>query len=204
MRGISTIMLLGALSLTAGPITYNLIGVTFNDGGTASGSFTFDADAGIPCSGGGPVCGVYSNIDIVTTTGSSVTGATYTFACGQDVPSCTGVPPNSTEVLLLTSNAADQTGLQGFALFFTGVGVAPPGGLSDAGGGFDVSNSSSSVGAGSEALCVDAACSGATTPARSTVAGQVSPEPSSGLLLGASLGMLGLVGFRKFAPSRNA
>ena len=34
------------------PVTWYLNGVVFNDGGTASGSFNFDPDAGTPCSTG--------------------------------------------------------------------------------------------------------------------------------------------------------
>jgi hypothetical protein len=193
MRCISTIMLLGTLSLTAyaGPITYELVGVTFADGATATGSFTFDADAGTPCSGGSLVCGVYSNIDIVTTQGSGpIPAATFTLACFQDVPTCTGLPPNSTGLLLLSSNATDQTGLPALAFSFSGPPSTPPSGLSDAGGVFDVSGSS--VGLGLEGLCVDATCSSPslTNP---VVAGLVAtPEPSTMLVLGASLGILGL------------
>ena len=50
----------------AAPLTWHLQGVTFADGGTASGSFVFDADST-----------AYSNINMVTTAGSSLPGATY-------------------------------------------------------------------------------------------------------------------------------
>jgi hypothetical protein len=154
-------LLLSALSLSAAPITYALVGVQFNDGGTASGSFTFD-----------PVTNTFSNVSITTTTGSARSGAVYSFVCGQDVPSCTGVAPNSTEVLNLTSSAANQTGKPGLALFLTGVGGIPPAGLGQS-SYIDISNSSLSVGAGQEASCLDAACSQPTDPSRVTVAGFV-------------------------------
>src|ERR1051326_1819199 len=131
-------------------LTWYLGGVVFDDGGTATGSFNFDPDAGTPCSTGASPCGVFSNVKITTTTGSSRTGATYQFVCGADVPSCAGVSPNSTQVLNLTTTAANQTGMPAFALFFTGVGATPPMGLTDFGGTIDVSNSSPSVGAGVE------------------------------------------------------
>ena len=146
-------------SVNAFPIAYTLVGVHFNDGGTASGSFIYD-----------PVTNVYSNVNIVTTTGSIRSGATYTFVCGQDVPTCTGVSPNSEQLLNLTTADANQTGEPGFALFFTGVGSTMGLGTATQ---FDISNSSLSVGAGQEATCLDAACSQPTNPSRVTVAGFV-------------------------------
>jgi hypothetical protein len=75
-------------------------------------------------------------------------------------------------VLNLTSTAANQTGLPGLALFFTGVGGVPPAGLG-ASSYIDISNSSLAVGAGQEATCSNAACSSPTNPSRATVAGFV-------------------------------
>jgi hypothetical protein len=146
-------------SVNAFPIAYSLVGVQFNDGGTASGSFIYD-----------PATNVYSNVNIVTTTGSIRSGATYTFVCGQDVPSCTGVSPNSEQLLNLTTTDANQTGEPGLALFFTGIGSTMGLGTATQ---FDISNSSLSVGAGQEATCLDAACSQPTDPSRVTVAGFV-------------------------------
>src|SRR5260370_7191267 len=65
-------LLLGALPLlwtavaNAAPVAYTLSGVTLSDGGTASGSFSYDAAAN-----------TYSNINIVTTTAGTRSGATY-------------------------------------------------------------------------------------------------------------------------------
>ncbi len=50
----------------AAPVTWTLVDAAFEDGGTASGTFTYDADTN-----------VYSNIDIVTTAGSIQSGAEY-------------------------------------------------------------------------------------------------------------------------------
>jgi hypothetical protein len=58
--------LFSAQTASASPILWNLVGVTFGDGGTASGSFAYDA-----------VTNTYSSINITTTTGSRVAGATY-------------------------------------------------------------------------------------------------------------------------------
>ena len=44
---------------SAAPTTYILVGVQLNDGGTTSGSFTFD-----------PATGLYSAVNITTTTGT--------------------------------------------------------------------------------------------------------------------------------------
>lgn len=53
---IAVMLLAGPMSANAMPITWNLQGVTFDDGGTASGSFVYDADTA-----------TYSSIDIQTT-----------------------------------------------------------------------------------------------------------------------------------------
>lgn len=152
-----SLCLLALVLLTGGAnaaaLTWYLNGVQFDDGGTANGSFNFDPDAGTPCSTGALPCGVFSDVNITTTDGLTRSGATYQLVCGQDVLTCTGVSPNSTQTLNLTTTAADQTGMPGFALFFTGVGGGPPDGLTDFGGTIDLSNSSSSAGAGQEASC---------------------------------------------------
>jgi len=160
----------------ANPVTWYLQGVVFDDGGKASGYFTFDAEAGTPCSLGLGLfvpCGVYSNVHITTTSGTARTGATYTSVCGQDVPSCTGLAPNSTQVLNLTTTDSDQTGEPGFAIYFTAAGLVPPAGLNDLGGAFDLSNFVN-TGVGEESTCIDAACSTNVPPQRITVAGTVS------------------------------
>jgi hypothetical protein len=57
----------------------------------------------------------------------------------------------------------------------------------------DISNSSSSAGAVEEASCIDAECSGYASPYRATNAGVVAtaPEPSSALLVGMTIILLG-------------
>jgi hypothetical protein len=170
--GLCAIALLIAAGANAMPLTY-LVNVTFGDGGTAIGSFTFDPLAGTPCNTGASPCGRFYNVNIVTTTGTVRTGVTYHFVCGQDVPTCTGVSPDSTQVLTLTSAAGNQAGLPALALFFTGVGAVPPAGLTNPGLlPIDLSNSSLSVGAVLEGTCIDAACSAPTPPTRTSVAGQ--------------------------------
>ena len=88
---------LAVTGVNATPVTYVLSGVTFSDGGTASGSFTFDA-----------ATNTYSNINITTTAGTSHAGSVYSVIC----PGCPA--PTPTEVSLLTSTvfSANQSFLQ--------------------------------------------------------------------------------------------
>ena len=58
---------MASVPLRAIPLTWTLHNVTFNDGGTASGTYVYDADTN-----------TVSNINIVTTAGSAMPGATYT------------------------------------------------------------------------------------------------------------------------------
>lgn len=187
-------LILLAAAGCASPILWTLNGVTLTDGGTVSGTFTFNPDTGTPCGSVSP-CGTYSNVNIVTTNGSSRTGVTYSFVCGQSVVSCTGVSPNSTEVLFLTSNVANQAGAPALAFFFTGINGLPPRGLTDSGGIIDVSNSSGNAGTVQEANCADAACTSPASPARFSTAGTVSPtpEPTTWWLLTAGLGLAAIL-----------
>lgn len=68
LQVITLLLLFSLFSLTAKafPMVWNLDGVTFNDGGTASGSFTYDADTNM-----------YSDIAISTTSGISRIAASY-------------------------------------------------------------------------------------------------------------------------------
>jgi hypothetical protein len=194
--GLGTLMLLAAAAC-ASPILWTLNGVTLTDGGTVSGTFIFNPDAGIPCGSVSP-CGTYSNVNIVTTNGSSRTGVTYAFICGQSVVNCTGVSPSSTEVLFLTSNVANQAGAPALAFFFTGISGLPPQGLTDSGGIIDVSNSSGNVGTVQEANCAVAVCTSPASPARFSTAGTVSatPEPTTWWLLTAGLGLAAILRLR--------
>ncbi len=104
-----------ALAFVAGsadafPVVWQLSGVTFADGGTASGSFVYDASTN-----------TYSAVNITTTPGTTITtGATLQYVSP-------GVTPSATGFLSGASNAADLTGTRAFALFF----AAP---LTNAGG----------------------------------------------------------------------
>lgn len=145
MFGLTLLLAGGAKAV---PVMWTLQGVTLTDGGTVTGSFTYDAASN-----------TYSNVNIITTTGSARSGATYGFVCGQDVPTCIGLNPTSNQVLNLTSTAADQTGLPGLALFFTP----------------SLASGTTVHVDGLEATCVNATCVGPTAPIRGIVRGVAYP-----------------------------
>ena len=76
---------------SAAPILWTLSGA-FNDGGTASGSFVYDADLNL-----------YSDVDVTTTAGSARSGSTYSFVSP-------GIAPSNTQVLFNTVGGGDLTG----------------------------------------------------------------------------------------------
>ena len=143
-------------------ITWNLSGVTFDDGGAASGSFVYDA-----------VTNTYSAINVTTTTGTTLTGATYT--------SLSDVVGSSDTGFLFGPNNGDLTG----ASFLMWLFDAP---LTNFGGIVQVSlpPPSDSI----EALCTNSDCT--TFSSRSVTGGEVigavaTPEPSTFLLVGMGL-----------------
>ncbi len=122
MRTTLTILAVLTLALTASamPVTWTLTGIVLNGGvATATGSFTFDADAGTACSTTLSPCGTFSNVDITTSLGGGLPAETFLYTCGTDVPTCTGASPDSTEALFLTSTNPNQTGMVALAFFFT-------------------------------------------------------------------------------------
>src|SRR5579883_2928547 len=145
--------LLFAAAAYAQPTTYFVQG-TFSDGGTFNGTFTYDESTNM-----------YSNVLITTTPGSvRTTGATYRYVCGQDVPSCTGVSPDATGYLNLTSTSTDQTGMPAMSIFFpTPLSPAPQGFADTAPGLFSL-----------EAHGSDATCTSPAGASRSTDAGIIS------------------------------
>jgi hypothetical protein len=102
--------LLWTAAANAAAVTYNLAGVTLSDGGTASGSFNYDA-----------ATNTYSDLSIVTTTTGTRSGATYTTVS-------TGFAADSKGVLAVTTSGSSQ-GLPGLTLFFSPI-LPGPGGVS--------------------------------------------------------------------------
>ena len=131
--------ILAPATASAVVVTYTLSGVTFGDGGTASGSFTYDSDTN-----------TYSNVSISTTIGGVRSGAAYNTISA-------GFGPTNSQFLAVTSSAANQTGLPGFALFFA---QALP------------LFTSTGLG-GQEATCGDATCSFPAAPNRFVVTGSI-------------------------------
>jgi len=101
---------------SAAPVTWYLQGVTFVDGGTATGSFVYDANTN-----------TYSSINITTTSGATLQGFTYAFYD----PTFS----DATIVDFVTSNNPNKTGTSYLELDFT-----PP--LTNAGGTIPLNNAS--------------------------------------------------------------
>jgi hypothetical protein len=147
---------------SADGITWTLSGVTFSDGGTASGSFVFDA-----------LTNTYSSIDITTTAGSLFGGAAY---AGLDP----GFPSTAGQLIVVTNPLLpDLTG--------TGVLELDFGPLTNLGGTFPVV--AEGEGTCDDAGCTSGT-ELRTTTAGSVTGTTATPEPSTLLLL--VMGVAGL------------
>jgi hypothetical protein len=127
--------------------TWRLMGVKFNDGANASGTFTFDESTN-----------EFTSVNVTTTTGASVQGAKFNYVCESP---CTGLTPGPDQVLLLTEDSTSNlSGTPGFALSFspllTGAARTIPVG-----------------GQGVQGTCSNATCSGYVAPSRPVTAGVV-------------------------------
>jgi hypothetical protein len=164
-------MALACASASASPITWTLQNFNFTDGGTASGSFVFDANLG-----------QYSQINVVTTMGNVLAGATYSFTTAFTSPSL--VDFGSVSPLLINST------------FLSFIPLSP---LTDAGGTVNIAPQNQLTGI--EGVCVTAEPCGEVGALRGLKAGAsiVSstsvPEPGAMALL--SLGLLGLLARKK-------
>ena len=164
--------LLFAAAAHANPVTWNLQNWTFNDGGTASGSFVFDASTGH-----------YSNISVLSTDGTVRTGASY----GLPDPASAG---NASFAAWVTGLFADFTGTPVIAVNWDSA-------LTDAGGtvGVDL------AGFHAESGCANASCGGPGGPFRFLTSGAVTtsevPLPGTLPLFGLALAMLGAVRRRR-------
>lgn len=138
-----------ATAASATPLIWTLNGLAFDDGGTASGSFVYDADSNH-----------FSAVNLTTTAGSNLPGATFHYVCTSP---CVATTWSDSEVVFLFAGAAtDLTGAPAFALSFTPT--------------LDNSGASAAV-RGGETVCIDAVCSGGDeSEVRSVTAGGVSTD----------------------------
>jgi hypothetical protein len=178
---LATLFALPTIS-SADAVTWNLVGVTFDGGGTATGSFVFNADANAGM-------GALISADIVT---AAVTPSSpYAI-------SSPGFPPDvsngMTEIVFVQNGISDLTGAPVLDLVFAGL-------LTDAGG--TVGLAPGVLGGGSQLVCADSTCSAPNSeiPQLNIAGGKVvseavtTPEPSAFLLLG--MGLLTLAGATK-------
>ena len=184
-----------SLASHAAPITWQLTGVTFASGevagaapfdGTATGSFTYDADTN-----------VYSNVNI-TTTGSGYWGTDNcgnSALCGTYIRATDLYSTLSATSLQATPTASDPAnaiGYYGISMQFAGVG------LTNAGGTVDLFTTGGTDG---EGICATAACdptgAGAVSAFRGFSGGSVSavPIPAAAWLFGSAI--LGLFGIAR-------
>lgn len=181
------IIVLGPATAHAVPVTWYLSGVTFDDGGTATGSFVYDATA-MPA---------YSSIDITTTAGTVLPGASYLFL-NPDLST-----PFNLRVLVTAAPPADLTGTQALGLSFS----AP----------LNLASGIVPLFGATEATCSTATCNTAGAPFRNLTAGVVTttnptapaqgiPTMSNYTLLLTMLGLLlvggiALVKTKRFNPA---
>lgn len=167
LHRIPLLVALSAATLFAVPVTWTLSGVTFADGGTASGTFVYDADTGL-----------YSSINITTTTGSARTGATYHFGTNIYAPEYS---------LMVTVGSGNLTGTPALYLVFSSL-------LSNAGGTVPLVLGADPDSTSSEASCSDAICDTSAPVARQVSAGAVTtnPVPTTPAPPTWTLGLIGL------------
>jgi hypothetical protein len=163
-----------AASASAGPLTWVVNG-QFDDGGTISGSFVYDADTG-----------QYSSVDVITTPGSTRSGADYLL-----YPCCTYLA----DFLVFVTTTGDLTGTPVLTAYLLSS-------MTNAGGTINLATAGSGFEWYSEESCLDVFCTDGTGAQRYVVSGEVStttiPEPSTFLL---ALPLCALIALRR--PQHN-
>lgn len=178
------VMLLGFSPAAFGDgVKWVLSNVTYGDGGTASGSFVYDA-----------ATNTLSDVNIVTTAGTLFGGATY-------IAVDPGFGPFAFDFAVVSKTSGNLTGAAGLELEFylnqnyMNDSRVPPVNLTNAGGTIPVDLN--------EWVCGNAKCSDGDNVRGSNAGGWVIgtpiPEPGTGLLLAAGLAGLALLAARKAA-----
>jgi len=140
-----------SFSAHATPVVWYLSGVTFNDGGTASGSFTYDADTT-----------TYSAISISTSAGSTITtGNSY------DITQA-GIGCGTPEVVCLLNSADGPDYLGDLGLTLAHVGTP----LTNDGGTITLTFAR-------EYTCETSTCSTVTSPLRLLESGSITTNPAA-------------------------
>lgn len=167
---LAPLLILAALFATdvqAVPLVWSLVDAEFDDGGLASGSFVYDASTN-----------TFSAVNITTTAGSTLGGATYTTLLFGDQ---TGAG--------LVTGGGDLTGTPLLGLVFQPV-------LTNAGGIVSLVDLFFPSASSFESVCDDAVCFGATFGRQFIDGGLVSspvPVPAAAWLFAGALGALPLL-----------
>jgi len=165
MRLLIIFMILFSGAAQAIPVTWTLQDVVFDDGGSASGFFIYDADLDL-----------YSSVNITTTSGSDLSGESYLYP--------KGVFAGPFSLVATAQDVPDLTGVASIALFYN------PGVLTNSGGTRSLVEGSSR-----ESFCADPDCNiGVGEPnSRDIIAGSISavPVPAAVWLFGSALAGLG-------------
>jgi len=169
------IVALAALFMASGanavPVKWNLVDVTFDDGGSSTGSFVYEVDTLS-----------LSEINITTTGGTSFGGAVYAF----EHSAFTGFGADG--IAVISEVVGDLSGETWLGLNLT----ADP--MTNAGGTIPLTSGFFS--AFNEYSCPDAACGPGGSPGlRGTAGGSISsvPVPAAVWLFGSAIGVLGWI-----------
>lgn len=134
-----------ATAAHAVPVQWTLDNVAFDDGGTASGSFVYDADTQ-----------TYSNIQVSTTSGTSLGSATFAAPC--TAAPCTAAPGLVVLSESPTTNDLTNVRLLVLQLSLSSLPAAP---------------ATLPLAAAREGICPDANCTGSVGEVRSSTGGSL-------------------------------
>jgi PEP-CTERM motif len=171
-------MLIASSLAVSAPVLWTLSNVTFDDGGIATGSFTFDADTN-----------AYSSVLITTSGGSVLPGSTYDTGEIVNTPFTT----NSLHLTLIDGfGAADLTGNNLIGLTYASALTNAGGSINLVAGYFNTF----------EGICGTPDClsgTGNRTLRAGSIVASALPEPGSIALVGLGLGLAGWAGRRRAA-----